>query len=111
MKMNDKDPGLWADIVSGIRNAWPQMSGVLLAVLIRYGMLIYYGSEKKSERVECILCGLLTLAFTSVLSVIGLPDAISPLFGGCIGLLGVRRLEKISLKALKKHLGVDDETK
>ncbi|EOE5887749.1 phage holin, lambda family, partial [Salmonella enterica subsp. enterica serovar Brandenburg] len=101
---------LWADIVSDIRNAWPQLSGALLAVLIRYGMRRYYGSAKKNERVDCIICGLLTLAFTSALGVIGLPDSISPALGGAIGLLGVRRLEKISLKALKKELGEDDET-
>ncbi|EJF1946173.1 phage holin, lambda family [Salmonella enterica] len=108
--MNDKDPGLWADIVSGIKNVWPQLSGAILAVLIRYGMLIYYGSEKKSERVECLICGLLTLSFTSVLGVIGLPDSVAPALGGAIGLFGVRRLEKIALKVLSKRVGGNDET-
>ncbi|AHW28082.1 tail protein [Salmonella enterica subsp. enterica serovar Abony str. 0014] len=44
MKMNDKTPEFWAAVLTGLKNAWPQILGALMAGLIAYGRLIYDGA-------------------------------------------------------------------
>ncbi|NUL36618.1 phage holin, lambda family [Kosakonia sacchari] len=114
----NKDPGFLADLYAGIKQAWPQISGAGLAVLICYGRLICDGAERKSNCwwLEPLICGLITWAATSGLtfamavwlpnSVIN-PQSLSPLVGGAVGLLGVKKLRAIAMK----KLGVSDESK
>ncbi|WP_084717348.1 phage holin family protein [Xenorhabdus poinarii] len=35
------NPDLWPDLIDGLKNSWPQISGSILAILICYGRLIY----------------------------------------------------------------------
>ncbi|EAQ2996255.1 phage tail protein [Salmonella enterica subsp. enterica serovar Abony] len=42
--MNDKTPEFWAAVLTGLKNAWPQILGALMAGLIAYGRLIYDGA-------------------------------------------------------------------
>ena len=44
MKMNDKNPEFWAAVLTGLKNAWPQILGASMAGLIAYGRLIYDGA-------------------------------------------------------------------
>lgn len=111
MRMNNNDPGFWAEIADAIKHSWPQVFGSLLAVLIRYGMLIYNGTEKKNEWVEGIVCGLLTLAITSSLNFFGLPESVSPVIGGFVGFVGVKKLGDAAVRALNKRVGGGDADK
>lgn len=52
MKMNDKTPEFWAAVLTGLKNAWPQILGALMAGLIAYGRLIYDGAISVSLRVR-----------------------------------------------------------
>lgn len=110
MRMNNNDPGFWADILAGMKSAWPQVFGAILAVLIRYGMLIYNGTEKKNEWIEGLVCGLLTLAITSSLDMFGLPISVSPAIGGAVGFIGVKKLGQAAINALNKRMGGGDGT-
>ncbi|WP_412524060.1 phage holin, lambda family [Brenneria populi] len=103
--MNNNDPGFWADLAAGLKNSWPQLFGAILAVLIRYGMLIYNGTEKKNEWVEGLVCGLLTLAITSSLDMFGLPISVSPAIGGAVGFIGVKKLGQAAIRALNNRVG------
>ncbi|MFP1759829.1 phage holin, lambda family [Lonsdalea quercina] len=111
MRMQNNDYGFWADIANSLKNSWPQLFGAILAVLIRYGMLIYNGTEKKNEWIEGVLCGLLTLAITTALDVFGLPITVSPAIGGAIGFIGVKKLSQMAVNAFNKRFGVGDEDK
>ncbi|KLT36537.1 endonuclease [Salmonella enterica subsp. enterica serovar Typhimurium] len=70
MKMNDKTPEFWAAVLTGLKNAWPQILGALMAGLIAYGRLIYDGATRKNKWLEGVLCGALSLCVTSALDVV-----------------------------------------
>ncbi|TDB52623.1 phage holin, lambda family [Photorhabdus luminescens] len=101
----DKQPDLWADLLNGLRNLWPQISGSLLAVLICYGRLIYDGVERKKRWVEPLLCGALSWGVSSGLELFGIPSSVSPALGGAIGFIGVEKLREFALRAINKRLG------
>ncbi|WP_036773194.1 phage holin, lambda family [Photorhabdus australis] len=101
----DKQPDLWADLLNGLRNSWPQISGSLLAVLICYGRLIYDGIERKKRWVEPLLCGALSWGVSSGLELFGIPGSVSPALGGAIGFIGVEKLREFALRAINKRLG------
>ncbi|WP_274803430.1 phage holin, lambda family [Salmonella enterica] len=111
--MNDKTPEFWAAVLTGLKNAWPQILGALMAGLIAY--LRRMSSRNNPARVaivmglEGVLCGALSLCVTSALDVVGLPVSISPFVGGIIGFVGVDKLREIAISALKKRAGVNDE--
>lgn len=108
--MSYKNLDLWGALLSAIKTYWPQIFGAILATLIAYARIVYDGEKgRDGEWVEGILCGLLTLAMTSVLTFVGLPVEISPAIGGGIGFLGVKRIRRIALRELKKRTGVDGE--
>ncbi|CAQ86376.1 MULTISPECIES: phage holin, lambda family [Photorhabdus] len=101
----DKQPDLWADLLNGLRNLWPQISGSLLAVLICYGRLIYDGVERRKRWVEPLLCGALSWGVSSGLELFGIPSSVSPALGGAIGFIGVEKLREFALRAINKRLG------
>ncbi|ECF6058570.1 phage holin, lambda family, partial [Salmonella enterica subsp. diarizonae] len=94
--MNDKNPEFWAAVLTGLKNAWPQILGASMAGLIAYGRLIYDGATRKNKWLEGVLCGALSLCVTSALDVVGLPVSISPFVGGIIGFVGVDKLREIA---------------
>ncbi|WP_038190093.1 phage holin, lambda family, partial [Xenorhabdus bovienii] len=52
-----ENPDVWAELLNGLQNSWPQISGSVLAIAICYGRLIYDGVERKNRWVEALLCG------------------------------------------------------
>lgn len=109
MKMNDKDVGFWADVLNGLKNSWPQISGAMLAALIAYARLIYDGAERKNKWIEGVLCGALSLGISSGLDVVGLPISMSPFVGGMVGFIGVEKLRGIAINAISRRVGGEDE--
>lgn len=107
--MNGKNPEFWAEILTGFKNAWPQLLGALFAGLIAYGRLIYDGATRKNKWLEGVLCGALSLCITSALDVVGLPVSVSPFVGGVVGFIGVDKLREIAISALRKKAGVNDD--
>lgn len=107
--MNDRNPEFWAAVLTGFKNAWPQILGASMAGLIAYGRLIYDGATRKNKWLEGVLCGALSLCITSALDVVGLPVSVSPFVGGVIGFVGVDKLREIAISALRKRAGVNDD--
>lgn len=106
--MNDKDVSFWTAVLSGLQNAWPQISGAVLAVAVCYGRLIYDGVDRKNKWVEGVLCGALSLAISSSLEVIGLPISMSPFLGGLVGFIGVEKVREIALRVINRRMRGDD---
>ncbi len=97
-------PELWIDLMYYLRNAWPQISGALLAIMICYGRLIYDGVERKNRWAEPLLCGALSWGFSSGLELIGIPVSVSPALGGAVGFLGVEKLREFVIRAIEQRL-------
>ncbi|MEQ1968666.1 phage holin, lambda family [Xenorhabdus nematophila] len=101
----DKQPDVWADLLNGLKNSWPQISGSLLAIAICYGRLIYDGVERKNRWVEPLLCGALSWGISSGLELFGIPASVSPALGGAVGFIGVEKLREFAIRAINKRLG------
>lgn len=106
--MNDKDVNFWAEVLDGLQNAWPQISGAALAVAVCYGRLIYDGVDRKNKWIEGVLCGALSLAISSSLEVVGLPISMSPFLGGLVGFIGVEKVREIALRVINRRMRGDD---
>ncbi|MBN3043332.1 phage holin, lambda family [Pectobacterium brasiliense] len=106
--MNEKDPGFWADVLKGLENAWPQISGSGLAIAVCYGRLIYDGVDRKNKWIEGVLCGAFSLAVSSGLHIFGLPISAAPFVGGLIGFIGVEKIREIAIRAINRKVGGDD---
>jgi lambda family phage holin len=101
----DKQPDIWADLLNGLKHAWPQIFGSLLAVLICYGRLLYDGVERKNRWVEPLLCGALAWGISSAIELFGIPAGVSPALGGAVGFIGVEKIRELALRAINKRLG------
>ncbi|WGO84678.1 phage holin, lambda family [Arsenophonus apicola] len=93
------------EIFYTIKNAWPQLSGVALAIFIRYACFIYDGDARKNKWAECLLCGALSWAVISGAEFIGIPNGASGMIGGAIGFLGVEKIRDIAHRIISKRLG------
>ncbi|PHM38194.1 holin [Xenorhabdus mauleonii] len=100
-----ENPDLWADLLSGLKHSWPQISGSILAILICYGRLIYDGVERKNRWVEALLCGALSWSVSSGLEMFGIPGSFAPAIGGAIGFIGVEKVRGFAIRAINKRLG------
>ncbi|PHM67712.1 holin [Xenorhabdus kozodoii] len=100
-----ENPDLWADLLAGLKNSWPQISGSALAIAICYGRLIYDGVERKNRWVEPLLCGALSWGISSGLELFGIPASVSPALGGAVGFIGVEKLREFAIRAINKRLG------
>jgi lambda family phage holin len=108
-QMNERDAGFWVDVLNGLKNAWPQILGSMMAGLICYGRLIYDDVERKNRWIEGVICGALSLCISSALDVFGLPVSMSPFIGGMVGFIGVEKLRNIAISAISKRVGASDE--
>ncbi|HBT4861810.1 TPA: phage holin, lambda family, partial [Klebsiella pneumoniae] len=63
--------------------------------------------EKKTQ--EMLLCGVLTLAFSSALEYLGLPKTLSVALGGATGLTGVDTIRSLVMSYLGKRFGTGNE--
>ncbi|MBC8943890.1 MULTISPECIES: phage holin, lambda family [Xenorhabdus] len=97
-------PDLWIELMDSLRNAWPQISGSLLAIMICYGRLLYDGVERKKRWIEPFLCGALSWGFSSALELVGIPSSMSPALGGAVGFIGVEKLREIAIRIIDKRL-------
>ncbi|KLU14049.1 holin [Xenorhabdus sp. GDc328] len=100
-----ENPDLWADMLNGLKNSWPQISGSALAIVICYGRLIYDGVERKNRWVEALLCGALSWSVSSGLEMFGIPISFAPAIGGTVGFIGVEKIREFAVRAINKRLG------
>ncbi|SUG89106.1 phage holin, lambda family [Salmonella enterica subsp. enterica] len=105
MKMHN-DPHSWPDLIELFQSWWRGDTplGAVLMSLFMAGLRIAYfggGGGWKKKTLEILLCGALTLTFSSALEYFGWPKSLSVAIGGGVGLIGVdatRELYKLGFE-------------
>ena len=102
--MPNKDPALWAALIVWLHENWPSIYGFLLAVIVAWLRITYQGGDKSRRRIEALLCGAISLAFTNGMELFGIPREFSGFAGGVIGFIGVEALRQWSMTKLKQDM-------
>lgn len=102
--MPNKDPALWAALMIWLHENWPSIYGFLLAVIVAWLRITYQGGDKRRRRIEALLCGTISLAFTNGMELFGIPREFSGFAGGVIGFIGVETLRQWSMAKLKQDM-------
>ena len=93
---SSKDPTAWAIVLAWITQNVPVIYATGLSVLISALRIIYRGGSRKAVLLESVLCGGITLAMLSGLSLLGLPQEAAAFVGGMVGLLGVDKVRRLA---------------
>lgn len=91
-----KDPTAWAIVLAWITQNVPVIYATALSVLISALRIVYRGGSRKVVLLESVLCGGITLAMLSGLSLLGLPQEAAAFVGGMVGLLGVDKVRRLA---------------
>lgn len=91
-----KDPTAWAIALAWLAQHAPVIYATSLSALISALRIIYRGGTRKAVLLESVLCGCITLAILSGLSLLGLPQEAAAFVGGMIGLLGVDKVRNLA---------------
>lgn len=110
MKMNS-DPHSWPDLLELLHSWWRGDTplGAVFFSIVMAGLRIAYfggGGGWKKKTLEILLCGALTLTFSSALEYLGLPKTLSVTFGGGIGLVGVDAIRALAMKYIGNRFGI-----
>lgn len=103
MKMPDR-PETWAWLTTLLAQIWPNIYAALLAGLIAGLRIIYGGGRAKQALLEALICGLLALAVSHGLHLIGQSLESAPFWGGVIGLLGIELIRSWAKRIFKSKL-------
>lgn len=93
---SSKDPTAWAIVLAWITQNVPVIYATGLSVLISALRIVYRGGSRKAVLLESVLCGGITLAMLSGLSLLGLPQEAAAFVGGMVGLLGVDKVRRLA---------------
>ena len=93
---SSKDPTAWAIVLAWITQNVPVIYATGLSVLISALRIVYRGGSRKAVLLESVLCGCITLAMLSGLSLLGLPQEAAAFVGGMVGLLGVDKVRRLA---------------
>jgi len=93
---SSKDPAAWVIILAWISQNAPVIYATGLSVLISALRIVYRGGTRKAVLLESLLCGGITLAMLSGLSLLGLPQEAAAFVGGMVGLLGVDKVRHLA---------------
>ncbi|WP_060482709.1 phage holin, lambda family [Pseudomonas sp. NBRC 111119] len=94
--MPEKDPGLWAAVLTWVLAHQPQLYAAGLSVAIAVLRVVYGGGTRRQMFLEGALCGLITLALVPLLEWMGLPQGMATFAGGMVGFMGVEKLRSYS---------------
>ena len=102
-----ENPEIYSLLLQGIS---PRLAAILLAIGVRYGMLIYDGETRKHKWIEGIVCGLLVGGVYNLIALIpGLPEGshevIGTALGGFVGFMGVEKLRDLALREYERRFG------
>lgn len=103
-------PHSWPEMLDLFHQWWrgdTPTGAVLFSVVMAALRMAYFGGGGgwKKKILEMLLCGALTLTFSSALEYLGLPKTLSVAFGGGIGLTGVDTIRALAMNYLAKRLG------
>jgi phage holin, lambda family len=101
------NPEIFSLLLQGIS---PRLAAILLAVSVRYGMLIYDGETRKHKWIEGVICGLLVGATYNLVALIpylpeGAHEVVGTALGGFVGFFGVEKLRDIAIREYDRRFG------
>lgn len=104
--MPEKNPDLWAALISWLSIHAPSVYAFLLSVTIAVVRVIYGGGTSRQMILEGVMCGLATLTLVPLLQVVGLPQSMATFAGGLVGFIGVEKLRDIAIRFGEKRAGL-----
>ena len=87
-------PETWAWLSVWVQENFPMLYAAALAAAISAARALNGGSTWRRIGLESLICGLITLAASNGLGLIGIPVSASPFFGGVIGLIGAEGIRE-----------------
>lgn len=97
------EPHDWAWLAAWLEQNWLALYAGLLAGIIAALRVIYAEGTWRHMFTETLLCGVLGLASSYGLELLGIDNSSAPFFGGMIGLLGVKAIRAIVLRVCTRH--------
>jgi len=108
--MPDK-PDTWAWLSGLLQEHWPGLYAGLLAFCIALFRLMYDGGRLRRIATEAPLLGLMALAVSNAMPLIGVSPSMAPFFGGALGFIGVEGTRELAMRILKRRIGDDFESR
>ncbi|EAO5074847.1 phage holin, lambda family [Salmonella enterica] len=112
MKMHN-DPHSWQGWLELFQSWWrgdTPLGAVLMSLFMAGLRIAYFGGNGgwKKKTLEILLCGALTLTFSSALEYFGWPKSLSVAIGGGVGLIGVDAIRGFAMKFISGRIGGDN---
>lgn len=103
-------PDTWSWLSDLLQTYWPAVYAAILSFLIASFRIIYEGGKLRQVAIEAPLLGLLALAFSNALSLVGVSQDVAPFFGGMVGFIGVESTRELAIRLLKRGAKTDDNS-
>jgi lambda family phage holin len=94
MKMPEKNPSTWAELLVWMIQFAPNLYAPALSVVIAGLRVLYGGGTWRQVWLEGALCGAATLAIKPLLIWLGMPADLAVFIGACFGFVGVEKLRE-----------------
>ncbi|TBW02734.1 phage holin, lambda family [Azotobacter chroococcum] len=94
MKMPEKNPSTWAELLAWMIQFAPHLYAPALSVVIAGLRVLYGGGTWRQVWLEGALCGAATLAIKPLLIWLGMPADLAVFIGACFGFVGVEKLRE-----------------
>lgn len=87
-------PETWAWMAAWLEHHHPLLYAAGLSTLLAFARFMHTGGSLRRAVSEGLICGLITLAVSNGLALVGIPAQFSPFFGGFVGLVGSDAIRK-----------------
>jgi lambda family phage holin len=101
--MPDK-PETWAWLAAWLEHQWPALYASALAFWIAALRIVYSGGKLRRVAMEAPLCGVVVLAVSNGLQLLGIPMDTAPFWGGVIALLGIESTRAAARQFFKRQV-------
>ncbi|MDH0894699.1 MULTISPECIES: phage holin, lambda family [unclassified Pseudomonas] len=81
-------PETWAWLGAWLEHHHPLIYAAALSAVLATARFIHSGGGVRRALSEGFICGLITLAVSNGLALVGIPAGYAPFFGGFVGLVG-----------------------
>ncbi len=112
MKM-PHNPNTWPDWLELFQSWWRGDTPLGCSHVVMHGWfthrLLWWWWRLEEKTLEILLCGALTLTFSSALEYFGWPKSLSVAIGGGVGLIGVDAIRGFAMRLIGNRLGVGSD--
>ena len=108
--MPDK-PDTWAWLAGLLQEHWPGLYAGILGFLIGAARIIYDGGRLRRVALEAPFLGLIALAVSNAMPLIGVSPDVAPFFGGLVGFMGLEGTREVASRLLKRRIGDNFENR